>query len=63
MLDKHYAKVHVVAHTTRKTITQKYDGKLLTTDLDDAATELLLMVKQKKKYIRYKMDSQAFKQS
>lgn len=58
MLKKHYAKIHVVAHTTRKTITQKYDGKLLTTDLDDAATELLLLVKQKRKYRRYKLDSQ-----
>ena len=58
MLRKHLAKIHVVAHTTRKTITQKYEGKLLTTDLDDAATELLMLVKHKKKYNRYKIDSQ-----
>lgn len=61
MLKKHYSKIHVVAHTTQKTITQKYDGKLLTTDLDDAATELLLLVRQKNKYKRFKLDYQGIK--
>lgn len=58
MLKTHKSKLHVVAHTTRETITQKYEGKLLTTDLDDAATELLLLVRQKKKYQRFKIDSE-----
>ena len=57
MLKKFKSKVHIVAHTPLPTITQKYDGKLLTTDLEDAATQLLLLVKKKKKYTRYKIDS------
>jgi len=57
MLKKYKSKVHIVAHTPLPNITQKYDGKLLTTDLEDAATQLLLLVKKKKKYIRYKIDS------
>ncbi len=57
MLRKYNAKVHVVAHTTVETITQKYNGKLLTTDLNEAATELLLLVRNKKKYDRFKIDS------
>lgn len=57
MLRKYNAKVHVVAHTTVETITQKYKGKLLTTDLNEAATELLLLVRNKKKYDRFKIDS------
>ncbi len=61
MLDKYDSKIHVVAHTTLETITQKYDGKLLTTDLNDAATELLLLVRRKSKYARYKIDSEGLK--
>ena len=61
MLDKYDSKIHVVAHTTLETITQKYDGKLLTTDLNDAATQLLLLVRNKNKYKRYKIDSQGLK--
>jgi hypothetical protein len=57
MLKRYKSKVHVVAHTPLPTITQKYDGKLLTTDLEDAATQLLLLVKKRKKYTRYKIDS------
>ena len=58
MLRKYSAKVHVVAHTPVESITERYNGKLLTTDLNDAATELLLLVKDKKKYKRYKIDSE-----
>lgn len=57
MLRNFDSKVHVVAHTTQKTITSRYDGKLLTTDLDDAATELLLMVRKRRKYNNFKIDS------
>jgi len=57
MLNKYSSKIHVVAHTTRETITEKYGGKLLTTDLDDAATELLFLVRNRNKYKRYKIDS------
>jgi len=61
MLDKYESKIHIVAHTTLETITEKYDGKLLTTDLNDAATELLLLVRRKSKYKRYKIDSEGIK--
>jgi len=61
MLNKFNSKIHVVAHTTVETITERYDGKLLTTDLDDAATELLLLVRNKNKYKRYKIDSEGLK--
>ncbi len=57
MLKKYDSKIHIVAHTPLKTITQKYKGKLLTTDLNDAATQLLLLVKKKNKYEKYKIDS------
>lgn len=57
MLRTYDSKVHVVAHTIQKTITSRYNGKLLTTDLEDAATELLLMVRDKRKYDNFKFDS------
>lgn len=49
------SKVHVVAHTPVETITERYKGKLLTTDLKEAATELLLLEKKGKKYERFKI--------
>jgi len=61
MLDKHSSKIHVVAHTTVETITERYNGKLLTTDLNDAATELLFLIRHKNKYKRYKIDSDGLK--
>lgn len=61
MLNKYNSKIHVVAHTTRETITEKYDGKLLTTDLNDAATQLLFLIRNKNKYKRYKIDSEGLK--
>lgn len=61
MLKKHESKIHVVAHTTLETITEKYDGKLLTTDLNDAATQLLLLIRNKNKYERYKIDNEGLK--
>jgi len=57
MLRKYQSKIHVVAHTPLQTITQKYKGKLLTTDLNEAATQLLLLVRKRNKYSKYKIDS------
>lgn len=57
MLRKYNSNVHIVAHTPLETITQRYKGDLLTTDLKDAATQLLLLVKKKRKYERFKIDS------
>jgi hypothetical protein len=61
MLKKHNSKIHVVAHTPLETITERYDGKLLTTDLNDAATQLLLLVRNRNKYKKYKIDSDGIK--
>ena len=58
MLKKYRSKTHIVGHTPFENITQKYDGKLITTDLNEKATQLLLLVKNKKKYARFKIDSQ-----
>ncbi len=57
MLRKYHSKIHIVAHTPLESITQKYKGKLLTTDLNEAATQLLLLVRNKNKYAKYKIDS------
>ena len=61
MLKKHGSKIHIVAHTPLETITQRYDGKLLTTDLNEKATQLLFLVRNRKKYTRYKIDSEGIK--
>lgn len=58
MLRKYKSKVHLVGHTPQQTITSRYNGKLITTDLEKKATELVLMIKKKKKYTRYKIDSE-----
>jgi hypothetical protein len=58
MLRKYKSKVHLVGHTPQPTITSRYDGKLITTDLEKKATELVLMIRKKKKYTRYKIDSE-----
>ncbi len=51
------SKMHVVAHTTVETIGQSYSEKLITTDLNNAATEILLLTRTKRnKYLRYKID-------
>ncbi len=57
MLRKYQSKTHIVAHTPLKTITKKYKGKLFTTDLNEAATQLLLLVRKKRKYSSFKIDS------
>lgn len=57
MLRKYKSKVHVVAHTPLETITKRYNGKLLTTDLNEAATQLLMLEKKGKKYNAIKIDS------
>jgi len=61
MLNKYQSKIHVVAHTPVESITERYKGLLLTTDLNEAATELLLLSKKKKKFARFKIDSQGIK--
>ncbi len=61
MLKKYKSKIHVVAHTPVDSISEKYNGKLLCTDLKEAATELLFVTRKKRKYTRYKIDLQGLK--
>ena len=61
MLKKYRSKLHVVGHTPFETITQRYKGKFITTDLTEKATELLLLVRKGKKYSRFKIDSEGQK--
>jgi hypothetical protein len=58
MLKKYKSKLHVVGHTPFETITQRYNGKFITTDLNEKATELLLLIRKGKKYKRFKIDSE-----
>lgn len=58
MLQRYKSKIHIVAHTPLESISEKYHGKLITTDLNKAATQLLLLVKKNKKYKKYMIDSQ-----
>ena len=57
MLKKYKSKFHVVGHTTFETITQRYNGKLITTDVNEKATELLFLLKKGKTYGRFRIDS------
>jgi len=47
VLEHFDTKVHVVGHTPVKTIREMYDGKLIATDLEEAATELLHLARRK----------------
>jgi hypothetical protein len=58
MLRKYKSKVHVVGHTPKETITSRYKGKFITTDLNEKATELLFMKRKRNKYERFKIDSE-----
>jgi len=58
MLRKYKSKVHIVGHTPLETITSRYKGKLITTDLNEKATELVLMKRKRNKYERFKIDSE-----
>ena len=57
MLKRYKSKLHVVGHTSLDTITQRYNGKLITTDLKEKATELLFLERKGKEYNRFRIDS------
>lgn len=57
MLKRYRSKIHVVGHTSLDTITQRYNGKLITTDLSEKATELLFLLRDGRKYSRFRIDS------
>ncbi len=55
VLKKFKSNFHVVAHTPVNTIHEKYDGKIIATDMNRPISEMLLLVRYKKnKYKRYK---------
>jgi len=58
MLRKYNSKVHIVGHTPMETITSRYKGKFISTDLNEKATELVLMKRKRNKYERFKIDSE-----
>lgn len=58
MLTKYKSKVHIVGHTPMETITSRYKGKFITTDLNEKATELVLMKRKRNKYERFRIDSE-----
>ncbi len=57
VLTKFDANIHVVAHTPVKSIAERYNGDLIAVDLQDAATEMLLLVRHKRKsFKRFRYD-------
>lgn len=56
VLTKNKGRLHVVGHTSRPNIEQKFKGKLIATNVHKAGSELLLLVRKKKKYSRFKID-------
>ena len=57
VLKRFDAQLHVVAHTPVETIKKFYNGKVIATDLQNAATEILLLVRhEKKRHKRFKND-------
>jgi hypothetical protein len=58
MLKKYSSKLHVVGHTTFDSITQRYNGKFITTDLTEKATELLFLKRKGRNYSRFRIDSE-----
>lgn len=56
MLENTGAKIHIVGHTPQPVITEKYDGKCILTNVENPGTEMLLLVRNKKKYKRYRIE-------
>jgi hypothetical protein len=57
VLERHDSDIHVIGHTAFDSVQQMYDGALITVDLKDAATEMLLLVRSSASYERYRYTS------
>jgi hypothetical protein len=57
VLERHDSDIHVIGHTAFDSVGQRYDGALITVDLKDAATEMLLLVRSSASYERYRYPS------
>ncbi|MCG8468265.1 MAG: metallophosphoesterase [Gemmatimonadetes bacterium] len=55
VLDRHDATLHVVAHTPVQSIQERYEGRLIAVDLVDAASEMLLLVREADGWGRFKI--------
>jgi len=55
VLERFDATVHVVAHTPVETIQERYEGRLIAVDLVDAASEMLLLVREPEGWGRFKI--------
>ncbi len=53
VLERFDSEIHVVGHTPFETIQQRYDGALIGVDLEDPASELLMLVRSADGYERY----------
>lgn len=56
ILNKNKAKLHVVGHTSRPNIEERFRGKLIASNVHEAGSEMLLLVRKKKKYLRFRID-------
>ncbi len=46
VLERYDAHVHIIGHTPSETIQERYDGRLIATDLLDAASEMLFLARR-----------------
>ncbi|UCC71614.1 MAG: metallophosphoesterase [Gemmatimonadota bacterium] len=54
VLDGFRSEIHVVGHTPVDSIRQTYDGALIAVDLEEAASQMLMLVRASKSYERYR---------
>lgn len=58
VLDRHGSRLHVVAHTPLPRIQQAFGGRLIGVDLQQAASEILLLVRDGEACRRYRIDEE-----
>ncbi len=54
VLERYDSDIHVIGHTAVDSIQQLYDGSLIAVDLENEATEMLLLVRSPASYERYR---------
>lgn len=58
VLRRHDSRLHVVAHTTLPRIEARFGGRLIGVDLRRPASEMLLLVRERNAYARYRIDAE-----
>ena len=56
ILEKNRANLHVVGHTIVPKIQEMHQGKLIATNVEKGGTEMLFLVKKKKKFKRFRIE-------